>query len=165
MNEISYSRKACKTKNKEDSNLCKKSKNLCTSKLRTAKRNYHQNLLNKNSNNPSGFWNAIKEIFQSKCKTNIKTSNSISVNSLGEYFSTPVNLLREAYKTTIGTWKLPGNYKLRTNESFKFKYVSIIFVKKQLKSVKRKKSPGSDYLPKDLLKECADEIAEPLHHV
>ena len=113
-------RKARKTKNKEDWNLCKKSKNLCTSKLRTGKRNYHQNLLNKNSNNPSGFWNAIKEIFQSKCKTNIKTNNSISANSLGEYFPTAVNLLRGAYKMTIGTWKLPGNYKLRTNESFKF---------------------------------------------
>ena len=107
-------RKARKTKNKEDRNLHKKSKNLCTNKLRTAKRNYHQNLLNENSNNRSGFWNTIKEIFPSKCKTNIKTNNPVSANSFGEYFSKAVNLLRGAYKTTIGTKELPGYYKLRT---------------------------------------------------
>lgn len=56
---------------------------------------------------------------------------------------------------TIGTWKLPGYYKLSTNETFKFKYVSIIFIKKQLKSLKRKKSSGLDYLPSGLLKDCA----------
>ena len=66
---------------------------------------------------------------------------------------------------TIGTWELPGYYKLRTNEYFKFKYVSIIFIKKQFKSFKRKKSSGLDYLPMGLLKIFADEIAEPLHHI
>ena len=158
-------RKARKTKNKEDWNLHKKSNNLFTKKLRTAKRNYHQNLLNENSNNPSGFWNAIKEIFLSKCKTNIKTNNSISANLFGAYFCTAANLLRGACKTTICTWRLRGYYNLRTNETFKFKYVSIIFIKKQLKSLKRKKSSGLDHLPPGLLKDCADEIAEPLHHI
>ena len=95
--------KAHETKNKEDWNLYKKSKNLCTNKLITAKRHYYQNLLSDNSNSPSGFWNVIKEIFLSKCKIHIKTNNSISANSFGEYFSAAVNLLRGAYKTTIGT--------------------------------------------------------------
>ena len=54
---------------------------------------------------------------------------------------------------------------MRTNETFKLKYVSIIFIKKQLKSLKRKKSSGLDHLPSGLLKDCADEIAKPLHHI
>ena len=54
---------------------------------------------------------------------------------------------------------------MRTNETFKLKYVSIIFIKKQLKSLKRKKSSGLDHLPPGLLKDCADEIAKPLHHI
>lgn len=82
----------------------------------------------------------------------------------GEYFSTDVNLLRRAYKT-IGTWKLPRYYKLRTNEALEFKYVSIIFFKKQWKSLKRKKSSRLDYLPQGLLKDCAEEIAARLHHL
>ena len=43
--------------------------------------------------------------------------------------------------------------------------MSIIFIKKQLKSLKRKISPGLDYLSPGLLKDCEDEIAEPLHHI
>ena len=54
---------------------------------------------------------------------------------------------------------------MRTNETFKLKYVSIIFIKKQLKSLKRKKSSGLDHLPPGLLKDCADEIAKSLHHI
>ena len=57
-----------------------------TENLRTAKKNYHQNLSNEICNNPSSFWNAIKKIFQSKCKTNIKTNNSIIENFLVNIF-------------------------------------------------------------------------------
>ena len=72
--------KAHETKNKEDWNLYKKSKNLCTNKLRTAKRHYYQNLLSDNSNSPSGFWNAIKEIFQANVKFILKlTTLSVQI--------------------------------------------------------------------------------------
>ena len=122
MKEISYSVKRVKRKTKRTV-IYIKIKEFIYQKLRTAKRNYHQNLSNENRNNPSGLWNAIKEIFLSKCKTNVKTNNSISANLFGAYFSTAANLLRGACKTTIGTWKLRGYYNLRTNETFKFKYV------------------------------------------
>ena len=48
-----------------------------------------------------------------KCASHIKTNNPVSANSFGEYFSKAVNLVRGAYKTTIGTRESPGYYKLR----------------------------------------------------
>ena len=55
--------------------------------------------------------------------------------------------------------------KLRTEASLEFKYVSRVFVLKQLKALKRKKATALDNLSSALLKDCADVIVGPLSHL
>ena len=61
-------RKARKTNNKTDWNFYKILQNCCTNSIREAKTKCNKNLLAKNSNNLSRFWNIIKEIIPIKCK-------------------------------------------------------------------------------------------------
>ena len=53
---------------------------------------------------------------------------------------------------------------MATNQKFGFKYVSRIFVEKELKSLKRKSAAGWDDLPPCMLKDCARVISGPLTH-
>ena len=62
-------------------------------------------------------------------------------------------------------WKKPKDYPNRTCHSFKFHYVSKIFVEKELKLLKRNKSAGVDNLPPGMLKDSAKQISSPLCHI
>ena len=62
-------------------------------------------------------------------------------------------------------WRVPKFYSLRTNTSFKFQYVSVLFVHKELKNLHRNKTAGIDNIPPGLLKDCASEICRPLAHI
>ena len=53
----------------------------------------------------------------------------------------------------------------KTDQTFKFKYVSKIFVEKQLRELKRHKATGIDELPANLLKDCSSEISYPLSFI
>ena len=55
---------------------------------------------------------------------------------------------------------MPGIFYCRTSTIFKFEYVSVVFVRKELKLLKRKKSTGLDNLLPRLLKDCADELLD-----
>lgn len=63
-------RKARKSKNKNIHEEYKRKRNKVNSMIRKAKSNYTRTLLSENSNNPTGFWAAIKRVFPSKSKTN-----------------------------------------------------------------------------------------------
>ena len=54
---------------------------------------------------------------------------------------------------------------MATNQKFGFKYVSRIFVEKELKSLKRKSAAGWDHLPPCMLKDCTRVISGPLTHL
>ena len=62
-------------------------------------------------------------------------------------------------------WSRPKVISQRTNDLFKFEYVSNIWIKKQLQNLKRNKATGPDGLPPGLLKDCAAEITSPLRHI
>lgn len=47
---------------------------------------------------------------------------------------------------------------IRTDNVFRFQSVSALFVRKQLKDLKRSKATGPDNLPPSLLKDAADVI-------
>ena len=55
--------------------------------------------------------------------------------------------------------------RLRTKSDFKFSYVLSVFVKKELRNLKRNKAAGVDCLPPNLLKDCAREIASPISFI
>ena len=115
---------------------------------------------------PKSFWDTIKRIFPTKCTSRIPPSTdeaSIKANSFCSYFSTIVQTLKgKIFLLTNTAWKMPKKSSSRTDKVFRFKYVSKIFVEKELKSFKRKKATGLDNLPPSLLKDCASSISKPL---
>jgi len=129
-------RKARKTKNEGDWRLYKKLRNYCNNRLKNARKAYYKNLLNENA------------------------------KSFGDYFFTAVSKLKEIYfRATDLTWKVPRLLQYRTKTVFKFEYVSVIFIQKQLRSLNRNKASGMDYLPPGLLKDSAAELSKPLAYI
>ena len=87
-------------------------------------------------------------------------------NSLCKFFSrVAFQLKSSSYFLKDFVWGRPKHLTLRTCKTFKFKYVSRIFIEKQLKKLKRNKATGADDLPTGLLKDCASEISQPLCHL
>ena len=62
-------------------------------------------------------------------------------------------------------WRKPSAIRIRSNERFKFTYVSKISIEKELKSLKRGKSAGHDDIPPGMLKDAASELAKPLSYI
>ena len=59
-------------------------------------------------------------------------------------------------------YNILNNNVYKTRKVFNFSYVSKIFVEKQLKAVQRGKSTGLDDLPPGMIKDCAQELSQPL---
>ena len=53
-------------------------------------------------------------------------------------------------------WELPRKISKKTVDTFKFQYVSILFIKKHLKTLKRSKAAGLDDLLPGMLKGISD---------
>ena len=88
------------------------------------------------------------------------------VKTFSEWFSSVVRKLKTKAMSLLDfIWKTPNDMKLRTEASLEFKYVSRVFVLKQLKALKRKKATALDNLSSALLKDCADVIVGPLSHL
>lgn len=161
-------RKARKTKLLVHFEIFKKLRNKCNGKLKEAKRKYHRNLINDNKGNPRKFWKAVKTVFPSKPnKKNFsnqlsKSENEKNVNTFSHYFGNVVKQLKSnASLITDYVWRKMPIFK-RTNQIFRFSYVSKVFVEKQLKTLHRHKSTGLDELPPGIIKDCAAEISKPL---
>lgn len=162
-------RKARKSNSPENWSAYKRLRNTCTNLLRSARRKYHQNLLNENRLNPKNFWKAIKKIFPSKKKTSPSSSESESnekVSKFRDLFASVVNKLKKnSFKLVELVWRMPKAFRSRTNSRFHFTYVSVTFVRKELRTLKRTKATGLDQLPPSLLKDVADVISVPLTHI
>ena len=59
-------------------------------------------------------------------------------------------------------WKQTPSISRKPDQTFKFKYVSKIFVEKNLRELKRHKATGIDELPPNFLKDCSSKIEYPL---
>ena len=129
-------RKARKSKSETDWKMYKKLKNFCNNRLRTARKNYHRNMLNKNRLNPRNFWKKIKSIFPTKAKSsNSSQQKKCTAKSVGEYFATAVSKLKKNYFLLNDLIRrIPKFYHLRTKTTFTFQYVSVLFVQKELKA-------------------------------
>ena len=156
-------RKAQKSKRKNDRDMYKHLKNCCTNSIRDAKSNYKKNLLHENIRQPRKFWQIIKELMPVKVKTspNFNTSepNSERPNVFCTFFTNVASSLkRKSILLKNFVWHKP-NVATRASPKFTFKYVSRVFVEKELKNLKRNKATGIDNLPANLLKDCAKEIS------
>ena len=147
-------RRARKSKCEHDWASYRHFRNKCTNKVKKAKAARYQTLLGENSKNPRHFWKILKKLFPTK---------STFFTKIGNVIKTKAIFLRDF------TWSQPETYIRTTKERFKFSYVSVLFVQKELLSLKRNKSPGIDNLPPslppNLLKDGAREIAKPLWHL
>jgi hypothetical protein len=165
-------RKARKTNTSFDWKLYTRIKNRCNNAVKQAKYQYHHNLQNESFNNPKKFWRAIRKVFpkNSMCQTSFHedtTRNSKTIaNNFCEFFSTvALKLKQNSIPLRNFTWRRPSAIRMRSNERFKFTYVSKISIEKELKSLKRGKSAGHDDIPPGMLKDAASELAKPLSHI
>ena len=163
-------RKARKTKNEDDWEEYRRARNKCNAKIKEAKRKYHRELIENNSNNPRKFWDAVKEVFPTKSKLSVssttKSENIDLVNKFSRYFGKTVSELKsKAAFFSDYIWRYHGRKGIRTTQSFRFAYVPKTFIEKQLKSLKRKKAAGPDELPPGMIKDCRNEILNPLTYL
>ncbi|MEO0684105.1 MAG: reverse transcriptase family protein, partial [Cyanobacteria bacterium J06649_11] len=159
-------RKSRRSKNPNDRQRYKLLRNQCTSRIKKAKSTHHKNILNENANNPKKFWSAIKTIFPGKSTSKIELNSRPSANTFSRYFSKMAFHLKEkTLPLTNFIWRTIPRPLPRTVKKFKFNYVSILFVQKELKLLSRKKATGIDDLPPGLLKDCDAFISQPLCHI
>ena len=164
-------KKARKTKKECDWSAYKTMKNRCNNKIKQAKQKHYKELLLENSQNPSKFWNCIKELFPktttpiTATTSNDPSKNLEKANSLCNFFSNVAHSLKsKAFKLRDFKWEMP---KVQTSNfhSFHFAYVSRIFVERELKKLQRRKAAGIDNIPPGLLKDAAHPVSGPLTHI
>ena len=157
--------KARKSDKDKDWNNYKKLRNSCNNQTRAAKRKYHRNILNEHARSPKGFWKCIKSIFPTKSASSAEGNNNINqtfVNKCSEYYQNAVSTLnRKAMLLKDFVWRMKATLR-RTNFVFEFDYVSILFIQKELRSLKRNKASGVDGFPPSMLKDSRMHISQPL---
>ena len=163
-------KKARRTKSQRDWSLYKRLRNKCTNQLKYAKSVFQRNLLEQSCNNAKKFWNTIKYIFPSKQKPisfNVQRDKEKQLaQKFSTFFANAVRILKEQSIPLVNfVWKYTEKLPLRTQHRFKLTYVSIMFVLRELKRLKKNKSSGIDELPPRLLKDCREHIIKPLHHI
>jgi len=163
-----FLRKYRKTRKDKDRQNYKTLRNKCTNLFRKAKSSYYTKKLHENDLSPKKFWKTIKNVFPSKSKGEIpKTKNKYELaKKFSNWFSTVIDTLkRKTMPLKDLVWNMPLVTEQKTNKSFVFQYVSVIFVAKQLKTLKRSKASGLDNLPPSLLKDTINVIAKPLTYI
>ena len=163
-------RKARKSKKDEDWEEYKHARNKCNSKIKEAKRKYHRQLIESNKANPKKFWDAVKEVFPSKTKLSVgsitKSESKNLVNEFSRFFSNIVGELKSKVVSFSNyVWRYHDKKGIRTAQKFHFVNVSKSFVEKQLRSLKRRKAAGPDELPPGMIKDCRNEILDPLTYI
>ena len=125
-------RKDRKTRKGSDWSNYKQLKNRYNNMIKHGKRKYHNNLIASNSKNPKSFWKAV---------TPSSIPEKISkANNFWSYFSLNAESLKTSLYPLKNFIRVSQLNQLKKNIIFNFNYVSKLFVEKQLKSLKRKKS-------------------------
>ena len=161
-------RKARKAKSENDWSRYKILRNQCNNLLKRNRSQYNKNLIEENSLNPKKLWTCVKDVFPTKQRVSSQSSSKpkSKVMKFSEYFSTIVNSLKKnAFLIKDCVWQPPIVSFSKTSNTFKFQYLSVLFVKKHLKKLKRNKAAGLDDLPPAMLEDSCDYIAKPLCHI
>jgi len=118
--------------------------------IQKAKSDYHKHFLQENDKS--------SEVLESHQGNHPKGSKSKSSNSI------------PFIKSSLGNFKAQTfcHFFSKIAQSLKkkaFPFVSVVFVQKQLKDIKKRKSTGLDDLPVQLIKDSASIISKPLTHL
>ena len=155
-------RKSRKTKEATDIARYKYLRNRANNMLKHARNKYQRSLITENSLNPEIFWETIKE--PSVSPMFIKDKNP--ANIFKEHYCNVVNKLKKSiFIMQDFVWKYPKKCVRRTYKTFKFEYMSKVFVEKQIKAFKSGKATGLDDLPSRLLKDSAACISKPISYI
>ena len=149
-------RKARKSKSIDNWKSYKTLRNKCNKKIRKAKSNHHKEVLNGNINKPKKIGSQIKNVFPGKSQS---TDKWPSLNILSRFYSTMASKLK---KVTDFTWHYTAKSPPITTKTFRFPYISVLFVQSKLKLLSRQKSTGNGKLPPGLLNDCGSIISKPL---
>ena len=136
------------------------------------KKHFLTQALNDNKNNPKGLWRTLKSLLpitkskstitQVKDGDTIYTEDHDIAKSFNEYFtsigSTLANKIPQTPNLALQDLAPP-------QESFRFQEIQINFTRKELKNLQLHKATGIDGIGSRLLKEGADELAEPLTYL
>ena len=87
-------RKARRTCKEVDWSNYKRKKNFCTNTIRSAKAQYHKNMLTENANNPRNFWKCIKNVIPNK-----STGNTTSAPFLKD--DSPINSTKKKIRNLL----------------------------------------------------------------
>ena len=153
-------RKARKSKPNDDWKPYKTLRNKCNEKIKKAKSNHHKKVLNDNINKPKKFWSKIKNFFPGKSQS-MATYQLINVLVWTYLVAFTVNGIKVekihllTYLLTDFTWRYTAKSPPKTTKNFcvRFPYISVLFVRKELKLLSCQKSTDIDNLPSGLLKD------------
>ena len=137
-------------------------RNKYNKKIKKAKSKHHKKVLSDNVNKPKKFWSLIKNVFPGKSQSmaDVSTVKRPSLNIL--YYTMASKLKKPSYLLTDFTWRYTAKSPPKTTKTFRFPYISILFVQKELKMLSHQKSASIDNLPHGLLKDCGSIISKPL---
>ena len=98
--------------------------------------------------------------------TTNKSDSKSTVSRFSYFFKTAIKEIKEAAFPLINfAWKSRDDKCVHTNKHFVMRYVSKIFMEKELRNLKRQKATGIDNLPPGLQKDWAISIATPLCYI
>ena len=126
-------RKARKSKSNSD---WKSNKTLRKKCKQENKIKHHKNVLNDKINKPNKFWSQIKNVFPGKSQSmaNLFTDKHPSLNILSRFYSTMASKLKKStHLLTDFTWRYTAKSPTKTTKTFRFPYISVLFVQKELK--------------------------------
>ena len=117
-------------------------------------------------------WKQIKQVFPNSSKSTLSSAPFIDssdhsalskATTFCKFFATIASDMKtKTYLLVDFIWKYNECTISHSNSSFKFDYISKIFIEKELNSLKINKAAGIDLLPLRLIRDISTEIAKPI---
>ena len=97
---------------------------------------------------------------------NVLTDKSPSLNIHSRVYSTMASKWKKStYLLTDFSWRYTPKSPPKTTKTFRFPYIPVLFVQKELQLLSHQNSTGIDNLPPGLLKDCGSIISKPFCNI
>ena len=93
------------------------------------------------------------------------TSAKLIAQSMNEFFINKVRIIREGMESVPFNFNKVNEIMMNKNCRMKLSHVSLLKVKKILKSLSNSRSTGIDELDNFSVKLASEHIAQPIHHI
>ena len=135
-------------------------RNAVNSEVNTAKRNYYENVVTLNSNDPKSLWKKINDLVRER-KSQNSTAHGISASKFNDYFSTiGEKVSTKLPKQDVQEWRNPSPI-----YSFTFESICVEAVYNDLQSLDCESNSDVLNLDTKLLKLSANVICKSLTHL